>query len=106
MFLFVLFHSPSPTTDDSVSQSTFIRKDNDSQSPAHALQCDDDNNNGEADDDSDDGSSGSDAVSSLSSASDSNHSATKPGMCYCWMYKLQNKLNMLQSFTLCLSIYL
>lgn len=88
MFLFALFHSPSPTTDYSVSQTTFVRKDNDSQSSAPALQCNDDNNNDEADDDSDDGNSESDAVSSLSSASDSNHSASKPGMCYCCTHTL------------------
>lgn len=84
MFLFAIFHSPSPTTD----YSAFLRKDNDSQSSA---QCNDDNNNDEADDDSDDGSSGSDSVSSLSSASDSNHSASKPGTCHCCMHKLLNK---------------
>lgn len=91
MFLFAIFRSPSPTTDCCVSQSTFLRKDNDSQSSAHALQCNDDNNNDEADDDSDDGSSGSDSVSSLSSASDSNHSASKPGTCHCCMHKLLKK---------------
>lgn len=91
MFLFAIFHSPFSTTDYSISQCTFLRKDNDSQSSPFALRGNDDNNNDEADDDSDDGSSGSDAVSSLSSASDSNHSASKPGTCYCCMQKLLKK---------------
>lgn len=95
MFLFAIFHSPFSTTDYSISQSTFLRKDNDSQSSPFALRGNDDNNNDEADDDSDDGSSGSDAVSSLSSASDSNHSASKPGTCYCCMQKLLKKNDML-----------
>lgn len=77
------FPLPSLTTDYSASQSTFLRKDNDSQSSDNVLQFNDDINNDKADNDSDDGSSESDAVSSLSSASDSNHSTSKPGTCYC-----------------------
>lgn len=89
----------SSPTEYGVSQSTFLRKDDDSQFSAHALLYNDDDNSNDEDDDH--GDSGSDGVSSLPSGSDSNHAASKLGACFCCMHKLLIKIDEWKSaFTL------